>query len=78
MEEEGGSFDHMIPGGLGQAGAELHSSPQLAQLTDENTDNGGYDDTGADSDADHRSGRSGAVEDSASDNPGPTAQGGLV
>ena len=52
MEEEGGSLDHMMPGGLSQASAELHLSPQLAQLTDENTDNGSYDDTGADSDTD--------------------------
>ena len=76
MEEEGGNFDHMVPGGLGQAGTELHPSPQLAQLTNENTDNGSYDDdTGAHSVADPRSG---AVEDSASDNLGPTAPGGLV
>lgn len=75
MEEEGGSLDHMMPGGLSQASAELHLSSQLAQLTDENTDNGSYDDTGADSDTDPRPG---VVEDSASDNPGPTAQGGLV
>ena len=52
MEEEGGSLDHMMPGGLSQASAKLHLSPQLAQLTDENTDNGSYDDTGADSDTD--------------------------
>ena len=52
MEEEGGNFDHIVPGGLGQAGTKLHPSLQLAQLTNENTDNGSYDDdTGAHSDA---------------------------